>query len=675
MVLPTPQRTTLTWLPRTLMLLAIWGIAVFLWGTFGAWTRNQYLTYETTLAQDNVNPFAAWLNDLTKPLERLANDGRLVEGMELPAGVASLPVQRVLYEYAYITGQSEVYIADLGKSRMGRTAGASPLPPEVMTRLAGMPDTERMVLAYGQRNGQVMLIHKVKAPLPHRLVVMTPMSLPAMTTTAPTPRVPNDRELVVLFPHTSGWAQWNVGSAGFALDEDLNATLHLGETYRIKANKLMVMTRLGGWPETLLGVQSPNITVSTRMLPQLLVALWAVLMSLIVLWKDLAGYRQRMAVATAPLFGPLQRMGGPMSVAVSTIARNMRGRMKSILANPPLVSGPGEFERRDFASTEEFVQNINAGVRRKKGKGTSKLATNAAAADSAPKNVERRKQPRGGGGQRPPAPKMNWPTKEANPKDAEDSETETAEAIDLTDLQAVVEDSLKKKRLMLLYQPIFSANGLQPVMHEVYARLLDPLGNVIGPDKFLPIAAKLRMTLDLDIAVLRRVVHEHFSNGSAPVTPLALNISSTSLDGIAYLHEMAAQGPRVLQRLGFEVSSQEMIRDPKALKLLKDLQRHGGNLAVDYFGGGIAMMDASKALGFNYVKLNALRLMATDSGKKELIMLCQHARKIGLPVILEMLGDDATLRFALRTEAEFLQGYSLMHPQEKLTTSPLPPLF
>src|SRR5690606_12030032 len=111
------------------------------------------------------------------------------------------------------------------------------------------------------------------------------------------------------------------------------------------------------------------------------------------------------------------------------------------------------------------------------------------------------------------------------------------------------------------------ADGLMPVMHEVYARLLKSTGAIITPDVFLPVTAAHHMTLDLDIAVLRRVVHEHFSGGT-PKTPLALNISSTSLDGIAYLQEMANQGPRVLQKLGFEVRSQEMIRDPKALKLL-----------------------------------------------------------------------------------------------------------
>ncbi|RYG62204.1 MAG: EAL domain-containing protein [Alphaproteobacteria bacterium] len=667
-----PERTPLAWLPRALVLLAIWGAAVFLWGTFGAWTRNQYLEHETALARANTRAYATWLQDLTKPLERLARDGRLAEGMDLPAGVTSLPVQRVLYEYAYITGQSEVYIADLGKSRMGRTAGAPNLPPEVMTRLASLPDVERMVLAFGQRNGQVLLIHKVKAPLPHRLVVMTPTSLPTLTATAPTPRLTPERELVVLFPHTSGWSQWNVGSNGFALDDDLNQMLDNGENYRIKDSRLLVVTNLPGWPETLLGVQSPNKVVSTRMLPQLLVTLWAVLMSIIVLWKDLAVYRQRVAVISAPILTPLQRIGAPMSVAVGTIAGRMQNSFKNLLADPPLVGGPGEFETRDFVSTDEFAQRINNGVRRPKGKGAVKLG--GTPTKGLPDALERRKQPRGNGNARPEAPKMKWP--EAEQKPASETATEAdADAIDLDDLEAVVRDSLKKKRITLLYQPIYSTHSLMPVMHEVYARLLDPLGKVIGPDKFLPIANKLRLTLDLDVVVLRRVVHEHFANGGAPATPLALNISSTSLDGIAYLQEMAGQGPRVLQKLGFEVSSQEMIRDPKALKLLKDLQRHGGNLAVDYFGGGIAMLDASKALGFNYVKLNCMKLMASDSGKKELILLCQHAQKISLPVILEMVGNDETLAFARRTGAEYLQGYALLHPQDRLTTTPLPPLW
>lgn len=658
----------LSWLPRALLLLAIWGVAVFLWGTFGAWTRDQYLSNEARMAEANAPAIAAWLKNLTDPLERLAADPRLSQGMELPAGVTSLPVQRVLYEFAYLNGQSEVYIADLRKNRVGRTAGASQLSPEVPGRLADMDDTERMVLGYGQRNGQVLLGHKVNAAMPHRLVVMVPAGLSSLAASQPLPRLPAERELAILLPHTAGWARWNAGSAGFVLDDDLTQVMKHGERVWFKDKHMLVLVPLPDWPDVWLGVQSPNQIVGTRMLPQLLVALWALMMSALVMWNDLGVYRRKVLEMGGPVMAPLGKIGKPLAVTVASLAARMRDKMKAMNAEKPLVEGPGMMDQRDFVSSAEMLERMNRGVKRPRGGGALKLAKNGAA--GVPEKVERRKRQRGATDGRP-APKMNWPEQKAPaPRKHEDVRDDQ---LDPEDMKAVVEDCLKKKRILLLYQPIYSADGLMPVMHEVYARLMKSTGEIINPDVFLPVATQHHMTLDLDIAVLRRVVHEHFSGGGAPKTALALNISSTSLDGIAYLQEMANQGPRVLQKLGFEVRSQEMIRDPKAMKLLKDLQRHGGNLAVDYFGGGTAMLDASKAMGFNYVKLNGMRLMGTDAGKKEIIQLSQHARKIGLPVILEMLGTDEAVTFAKRAGVEFLQGYALMRPQEHMTTEPLPP--
>jgi EAL domain-containing protein (putative c-di-GMP-specific phosphodiesterase class I) len=237
----------------------------------------------------------------------------------------------------------------------------------------------------------------------------------------------------------------------------------------------------------------------------------------------------------------------------------------------------------------------------------------------------------------------------------------------------MIEECLRENRIKLLYQTVYRIADNAAVMHEVFARLVTPEGRVMQPAEFLPVATEYRLMLELDLAVFRKVMAEHFDGGGTPLTPLALNISSTSLDGVAYLQEMANQGPRVLQKLAFEVRSQEMIKDPKAMRLLKDLQKHGGNLAVDYFGGGTGMLEASKTMGFNYVKLDCARFYANDEGKKELIVLCQKAQQLDLPVILEKVGSEAMQTFARKVGANFMQGYALNIPRTELSIVPLSP--
>jgi EAL domain-containing protein (putative c-di-GMP-specific phosphodiesterase class I) len=238
-------------------------------------------------------------------------------------------------------------------------------------------------------------------------------------------------------------------------------------------------------------------------------------------------------------------------------------------------------------------------------------------------------------------------------------------------MKEVIRSCLREGRINLLYQPIFDTTTNLPAKHEVYARLVLPDGEVLAPGQFLPIAEKFGLTLALDGVVLRRVMATHFGNGMVPSTQFALNVGGTSLDGITYLQELMSYGKNVLQHLVFEVRSQEIVRDARALKLLKDIQKHGGYLAVDYFGGGDAMLHASRAMGFDYVKLDASRFVINEDGKKELLKLCLTAKEIGLPVVLEKVEGSEIETFARKAGVTYLQGYGLAKPSAEISTAPL----
>lgn len=661
-----PENNITTWLPRVLLLGVIWGFAVFLWSTFGAWTRTQYVTHELALAQAAGEATDNWLTQALAGLDRLANDKRIAMGMDLPAGVESLPVQRVLYEYTYLTGQNEVYVVDLVRKQVGHTAGAPELQPAVVDRLADMNLAERGVLGIGQRSGQMLLIRKVQAPLPYRLVVVVPTNLSVLSDGQPVVNLPPRHEMSLAVPHTTGWALWKPGDQGFRFSDALVDAMKHHRKRFVNNSWMTVLVPLAGWPEVAIGLQSPDAITGTRMLPQVLVGLWAIMMSLVVLWHGSPAYQKKLQAMAAPVLKPVSKVLGPVGGVLGSLKEALLAYRRNTVEEP-LLAGAGAFDDDRGRSGAEMAMRMRTGIRRTKDVKPLKLG------QKAPDKVARGKPPK-------PLPKpermaarehaMAWPKEAAK---VALKPLEVVDGVDQNDMRAIVEDCLRKKRVKLLYQPIYRAGDNMPVMHEVFARLVRSDGEVISPDIFLPVASRHRMTLELDLLVLRKVVGEHFRTNSGPLTPLALNISSTSLDGIAYLQEMANQGPRVLQKMSFEVSSQEMIRDPKALRLLKELQKHGGNLAVDYFGGGIAMLEASRSMGFNYVKINSARFMETESGKKEITMLCQHARKIGLPIILERIENMAASDFGREIGAEFLQGYGLMRPQDHLNISPLTP--
>jgi len=668
------------WLPRGLIVAAIWGIAVFLWGTFGAWTKNQYIQAEKDLAASHAVAIGAWLDEAVAPLERLAVDARIGPAMALPAGVESLPIQRVLYEYSYLARQSEIYVVDLLRKRAGRTAGTTPLTADTIERLSRLPDAPKMVMGMGFRNGQVFLIRKVDVPLPNRVVVMIPISLMTLAASEPPTDLPEAREFALVIPHTTGWALWKDGEQGFTLEPKLNEAMKYGRSSYMTDETVTALAPVPEWDSVRTSVLSANEIGGARLLPQLLVGLWALVMTVVALWSVSQPLRakvqggklgQKLGPALKPLQGLVGKVGQLAQITVEAVAARLGEGGKEA----PLVDGPGAFAKDDFLTASEMSRMAprkpKAPVRPTTFTQPTKVVER--------RKGDRRKTPRPGAMDRrmqdlPQGVALAaWQKAAGVPKKPEAKPDEPfVPRFDKDDIHAVVEDALKRRRIKLLYQPIYRASDNMPVMHEVYARLLRGDGHVLTPDVFLPSAAQQKLTLQLDLLVLRKVVQEHFTAG-APLTPLALNISSNSLDGLAYLQELASLGPRVLRKISFEVNSQEMIRDPKALRLLKDIQKHGGSISVDYFGGGTAMLDASKAMGFNSVKLNSMKMGTTDTGKKDLIQLCRYAREIGLPAVMEMIGDKAAEVFARKAQVEFMQGYALGKPSENLTIEPLPP--
>jgi EAL domain-containing protein (putative c-di-GMP-specific phosphodiesterase class I) len=652
-------------LPRTLMLMVVWGSAVFLWGTFSAWARHQYIERQRQVSAEYARGAAGWFEEKLQAIKPLAEDQRLKMGLDLAAGVNSLPVQRALYEYSYLHNQQDVYAVELTQRKVAMVASAAPLSQDVVARLNTLRDNYRVVLGTGVHNGVVLLGLKVQAPLPQQVFVLVPLRLDQMAEEAFLPTLLHGMEVGLVMPHASGWAWWRPDSGGFTLDKDLSTAMDQRLDAIEKDKHYSIMTPLGGLT-VMLGLRGSGALSKVDLLPHLLVGMWALLMSVFILWAPTRGVRMVVVQQAGPVLRPIQQAWGPVQGLVANlserierkVAANLKGQWKEAQVTVPLVNGPGHFASSDFTSAKERVDPQIAELNKRRGsppplKGKKGSLPEPDEEYLAPEGVAQR-------------------TATLNEAARMNREQET-EAAAREDLRTQVKRCIKEKRVHLVYQPVFRVADDMPVLHEVFARLISPTGREIMPGEFLPIATEHKLTLDLDMAVFEKVLADHFEGGRQPVTPLALNISSTSLDGVSYLKAMVATGPRVLQKLAFEVRSQEMVRDPKALRLLKDMQQYGGHLAVDYFGGGEAMLEASKRMGFDYVKIDCNAFTGNLEAKKELIRLCQSAQRLGLATILEKVGTQSVAAFARRTGAPYLQGYALSVPQAQMVAMSLSP--
>jgi EAL domain-containing protein (putative c-di-GMP-specific phosphodiesterase class I) len=630
---------------KGMALIMIWGLGAFAWGSLNAWhTRAAKQQLHTALqaAQPQVEE---WLSVSLYPLQRLAGQAELLAALQTPLNLAGPSAKRALDTWAAEQNNPDLAMFDAVSEQTLTPLGTTPPGPEIFKALKNLPATTAKLVVTGKRTGMLYFAYRLPSKAGQQLYAVRARSIRQLATAWQQTTTPETIELILTLPHTAGAAQWRQT-----------------EPLRLQpvgvAPPLIQTTPSQIFPGVTLAAIFMQPPAPAAWQLYALIILWQLGGTLLVLWRYTAVPRALLWHKVAPWLGPwlskFQQWGGRFSnLRIPTLSmkawleklqnwrqqntsprkESWQGATPKTAAEVDLISGPGAYSAADF------------------GTGTPPVAL--------PGSNKPKLKP--------------FPTLKQTP--LEELESQKAgmpptEEVDPDVLKARIQRCIRQGLVELLYQPMYRTESGKVEGNEVLARLADASGS-IAPGQFLPVLAALKQISSLDALVFEKVMGEHFPAGKSPPVMLSLNISGTSLEDLSYLRDVAQRGPSVLRHLMFEVRSNEVVRDPNALQLLKALQRQGARVAVDYFGGGAAMVEASKALGINYVKIDIIRFSGTSALKAEFIEVCALAGQIGLAVVVEKIEDKEMENLARRGGATLLQGYGMSKPTPNLMTLPL----
>jgi EAL domain-containing protein (putative c-di-GMP-specific phosphodiesterase class I) len=607
---------------RWLLLLIIWGAALFCLGTVVAWRERAQVQHDFTQLQPHQQAIEDWLATLIAPARTLAEDATLINALNLPEGLTSRPVQRLMYERTLVQRAPPVRLLNLSNAEQVSPPGEPALPDDLRLVLAQQvkrSNAEQGILVTGERASTLYVWHTINAGLPNKLLAVQAYGLIGLM--AERPRLedlPQGWQPGLWLQHQNGWRWWPEDSRWLQEIAPLTQATQKSRStspamLRTADAQWLLAPRWAQWQGVKLLLKQPPTGASAMLQSALMLGFLAMLLSLAVLWQPLKPARQWVNLRTQPIL----TKGGKVLSSLGNQRLGKKFQQWENSLEAPLVDAPG-------GQASEAFPHLGNASRNGHQRGSAKRSAK-------------------------PIPPPNNQTGDTDPE----SVLET------------IRTCLRLQRVKLLYQPIFNAKQ-QPVIHEVFLRLLKADGSQLAPGVFLPVAEAHNLTPELDALVLRLVLSEHFAPGFSPATPLALNLSGTSLNGIHYLRDLLSHGKVALPKLIFEVRSQEMIRDQAALQLLREIQKGGGTLAVDYFGGGTAMLEASKALGFGYVKLDDMRFMKEPADLK---LLLATAKRLKLPLVMERVETMVRAKDLWARDVTYLQGYGLAKPVERLISS------
>jgi diguanylate cyclase (GGDEF)-like protein len=228
---------------------------------------------------------------------------------------------------------------------------------------------------------------------------------------------------------------------------------------------------------------------------------------------------------------------------------------------------------------------------------------------------------------------------------------------------------LEHEQFVPFFEPQVDLRTCEIIGFEVLARWRHPLGGLISPDQFIPIAEEIGVMDRLSDQVIRAALLA--AKDWDPSIKISVNISPTQFaDGW-----LAERIVRILtetsfpaERLVVEITETSMLGDLDLAKsIVTSLKNQGIRLALDDFGTGFSSLSNLRSLPFDLIKID--RSFVTnihENGQNAAIVraVATLAEAIAVPILVEGIESEPAHAVVLGLGCSSGQGWYFGKPME-----------
>lgn len=231
--------------------------------------------------------------------------------------------------------------------------------------------------------------------------------------------------------------------------------------------------------------------------------------------------------------------------------------------------------------------------------------------------------------------------------------------------------AVEKNEFCLHYQPKYDALSGQAVGAEALVRWQHPQRGLLGPDKFIELAEKTGLIIQLGEWVLDQACRQMRSWYSQGYTQwrIAVNLSALQFCHAGLVETVAdtlARHRLPANCLTLEITETTAMSDADAsLAVLQRLSDMGVDLSIDDFGTGYSSLMYLKRLPANEIKIDRgfVRDLEVDSDDAAIVSaIVALGRALGLRIVAEGVETHIQQRFLTDLGCNALQGFLLGHP-------------
>ena len=242
---------------------------------------------------------------------------------------------------------------------------------------------------------------------------------------------------------------------------------------------------------------------------------------------------------------------------------------------------------------------------------------------------------------------------------------------ELLNLEKNLRHAMKRKELMLYYQPRVNITTGKITGMEALLRWNHSEMGVISPAVFIPLAEKSGLIISIGEWALRQACIQNKAwqdAGYQPIT-IAVNLSPQQFDQpklVEILTDILTETQLKPEFLELEITETTAIADINfTTTALQNLAEMGLLLAIDDFGTGYSSLNRLKVLPFHNLKIDQsfIKELTTDPKVAHIIQaIVTLGQSLGLRLIAEGVEHPAELEFLRSINCDEVQGYLLYRP-------------
>jgi diguanylate cyclase (GGDEF)-like protein len=240
---------------------------------------------------------------------------------------------------------------------------------------------------------------------------------------------------------------------------------------------------------------------------------------------------------------------------------------------------------------------------------------------------------------------------------------------------ALLEQALRRAigtpEIYLDYQPIIDLKSGRVMSLEALMRWRSPELGQVPPSRFIPIAEKSGLILELGQFALEAVLAQQraWLDGGVPVVPIAVNVSPLQverLDFAALVKRLTAAAGLEPKWVRFEITESAVMKEPeKLIATLRTLRELGSQVLIDDFGTGYSSLSYIDRLPVDIIKIDRAFVhdLSRERGPSPVVSaVVDMARRLRLKTVAEGVETAAQAAILAEIGCDYAQGYFYSKP-------------